>query len=173
MAVLIAEFVGFLVILFVLYRYVLPVIKPMVRRRQENIQQQVDDSEEATRRLQDAEKRFESSVEEARQEAARMRDDARAQATRIREELTEQAEREVERIKQRGQEQLAAQRDQVIRQLRTEVGAQSMQLAERIVVESLADDSSRSGTVDQFLNDLDDMDQGPGRPGPGRRARAR
>ena len=119
-----------------LYRYVRPVLQQMVRDRQDTIQQQVDASEEATRRLPEAEQRFERAEAEARKEIAKIRDDARADATSISEELQEQAEREVERIRQRGQEQLAAQRDQMVRGLRAELGAQAMRLAEQIVVDA-------------------------------------
>ncbi len=71
--------------------------------------------------------------------------------------MQEQADREVERIRQRGQEQLAAQRDQMVRGLRAELGGQAMQLAERVVVEHLADERRRSATVDQFLADLEGL----------------
>ena len=151
----IAELVGFVIILLVLYRFVWPLVTKMVTDRQDVVQQQVDDSAEAERKLADAQRRYDSAVAEAHQEAARIRDDARADATRIRDELTEQAERDVERIKARGVEQLAAHRDLIVRQLRGEVGGQSMQLAERIVVDSLADDSRRSASVDGFLDDID------------------
>src|SRR3954454_2386940 len=151
MATVIAELVGFVVILVVLYRLVVPVLKRMVNERQAAVQRQVDEADEAERKLAEAQQRFDSAVSEARAEAARIRDDARVEATRIREELTAQAEREVERIKQRGEEQLAAQRDQVVRGLRAETGGQSLQLAEQIVVEPLSDDTRRSATVDSFL----------------------
>jgi F-type H+-transporting ATPase subunit b len=158
MATLIAELVGFVVILFVLYRYVWPVLQKMVRDRQDTVQQQVEEAEKATRELEEAEGRLESAVAEARNEAARIRDDARADSQRIREELVEQAEREVERMKQRGEEQLAALREQIVRRTRAELGGQSMQLAERVVVESLSSDERRSSTVDRFLDDLDQLD---------------
>ena len=76
--------------------------------------------------------------ERRQQEAARLRDDARADATRIKEELIEQAKAEVERMKQRGQDQLVAERDQLVRGLRSQVGGQSMELAERLVREKLS-----------------------------------
>jgi F-type H+-transporting ATPase subunit b len=157
MAVLIAELVAFVVILYVLYRFVRPIVATMVRDRQDAIQQHVDASEEAERKLEQAQRRFETAEAEARKEVARIRDDARADASRIKEELQEQADREIERIRQRGEEQLAAQREQLIRGLRSELGGTSMQLAERIVVQQLADDRAKSVTVDQFLNDLDGM----------------
>lgn len=157
MAVLISEIFAFLVILYVLYRFVVPPVRTMIKNRQEHVQQQVDDAEEAERLLAEAEQRYEKAVSEARDEAARMRDDARADSTRIREELTEAAKREMERLRQRGQDQLVAQRDQAVRGLRGEVGGQSMDLAERLVVERLSDDTQRSGSVDSFLAELDGL----------------
>ena len=160
MAVILVELAAFVVVLVVLWRYVKPLVAQMVRDRQDQIQQQVDASDEAVRRLQEATRRLEDAEVEARKEVAKIRDDARADASRIAEELQEQADRDVERIRQRGQEQLAAQRDHMVRGLRAELGGQSMQLAERIVVDLLADDRRRSATVDQFLADLDDLTAG-------------
>lgn len=157
MAVLIAELVGFVVVLWVLYRFVLPPVQKMVKTRQETIQQQVDAAEAATKQYQEAEQKLESAIADARNEAARIRDDARADSTRIREELVEQAEREVERMRRRGEEQLGAQRDLLVRRLRGELGGQSMDLAERIVVQDLSDDASRSASVDTFLDELEGM----------------
>ncbi len=157
MAEFIAELVGFVVILFVLYRFVLPLITKLVNDRQVAVQKQVDEAEEATRNLEAAQARFETAVEQAKGEAARIRDDARADSTRIREELVAQAEQEVERIQQRGRDQLLAQRDQVVRGLRSEIGGASMQLAEKVVVESLGDDTARSATVESFLNEIESL----------------
>ena len=157
MAVFIAELVGFVAMLYVLYRYVVPPLQRMTRARQDTIQQQVDAAEEAARLYQEAEQKLESAIADARKEAARIRDDARADSSRIREELVAQAEREVERIRQRGQEQLAAQRDLLVRRLRGELGGQSMDLAERLVVQNLSDDASRAASVDTFLDELEAM----------------
>ena len=156
-AVIIAEWVAFAIMLFVLWRYVLPLITTMVKNRQDEVQRQVEEAQEATRKLEQAQGRFDNAVQQAEVEAARIRDDARADATRIREELTAQAEAEVERMLQRGQEQLAAQRDLVVRGLRAELGGASMELAERTVRRELEDDSARSASVDGFLSEIDNL----------------
>ncbi len=157
MATIIAELFGFAVVIFVLWRYVLPVVNDMVKRRQDEVQRQVEEAEEATRKLEDAQKRFDNAVQQAEAEAARIRDDARADATSIREELTAQAEAEVERMLQRGREQLAAQRDQVVRRLRGELGGASMELAERVVRKELSDDEARQASVDSFLSEIENL----------------
>lgn len=157
MATYIAEFVGFLVMLYVLYRYVWPMLKKMLDERQDLIQRQVDEAEQAEKDLAEARRKHDSAVAEAEQEASRIRDDARADATRIREELQEQADADVERIKVRGQEQLAAQRDQSIRGLRTEIGGLSMQLAQRMIAETMQGSGQKEASVDGFLDELDGL----------------
>jgi F-type H+-transporting ATPase subunit b len=157
MGALIAEIFAFVLVVFLIYRYVWPPLKRMMEQRQDAVQKQVEESEEAARRLAEAERRLEATVAEAREVTARIRDDARADAARIREELREQAEREAERIKQRGEEQLVAQRDQVVRRLRAEISALSFETAQRMIVEALSDDERRRATVDRFLDELDGM----------------
>jgi F-type H+-transporting ATPase subunit b len=45
----------------------------------------------------------------------------------------------------------------VVTELRAQIGTLAVDLAGRVVGESLADDARRSGTVDRFLDDLDGM----------------
>lgn len=153
----VAELVGFVILVFVLWKYVLPLVGAMVRKRQDEIQIQVDEAEEATRKLEDARGRVDNAVQRAEAEGARVRDDARADATRIREELKAQAEAEVERMLQRGREQLVADRDQAVRTLRTELGGASMELAERVIRTTLDDDRARVGTVESFLSEIENL----------------
>jgi F-type H+-transporting ATPase subunit b len=153
----IAELVAFVIILFVLWKYVVPPLSKSLQDRQDMITKQVQDSEEAQRKLKAAEERYDQALAEARTEAAKIRDGARADGERIREELREQANTEVERIRQRGDEQLGAQRDQVVRQLRGELGGLATQLAERLVGHELSDKAGKQATVDRFLQGLDDL----------------
>jgi ATP synthase F0 subunit b len=153
----IAELVGFVVILFVLWRYVLPPVRNLVMNRQDEVQRQVDEAEDATSKLEEAQRRFDNAVKQAEAEGARIRDDARADATRIREELKEQAEAEVARMLQRGREQLVADRDQAVRRLNTELGGASIELAERLVRTTLDDDGARGDTVESFLSEIESL----------------
>jgi F-type H+-transporting ATPase subunit b len=151
------ELLIFLLVLGVLWRYVVPPVKRAMQERQEMIRRQIEESEQARKRLQEAEGRYKEALAEARVEAAKIRETARADAQAIKDELRQQAEQEVARIQQRGEEQLATQREQVVRELRAEVGQLAVELASRIVGESLADDARRAGTVDRFLEDLERM----------------
>lgn len=151
------ELAIFLIILYVVWKYVVPPVKKAMTERQDMVRRQIEESREARERLEQADARYREVLAEARTEAAKIRDEARAEAGKIKAELREQAEREVAQIRQRGEEQLATQREQVLRQLRTELGELAVALAGRIVGESMADDARRRGTVDRFIEELEAM----------------
>ena len=66
----------------------------------------------------------------------------------------------------RSEAQLATARQQVVNELRGQIGTLAVQLAGQVVGESLAEDARRSGTVDRFLAELDGMaTSGDGRTG--------
>jgi F-type H+-transporting ATPase subunit b len=158
-ATFIAEFIAFLLILWVLGRYVLPPIQKAIRERQELIRKQVEDSEEARTKLAEAERAYQNALNEARTEAAQIRENARAEAQRTVEELRAQALEEQARIVARGDEQLASQRASIVRELRGEIGTLAVELSEKIVNQRLADEAQVSVTVDAFLAGLESADK--------------
>jgi F-type H+-transporting ATPase subunit b len=153
----VGDTVAFLVAIFVIYRYVWPILKKMMDDRQELIGRQAQEAEDAEKALAEAKRKHEHAVTEAEQEASRIRDDGRADATRIREELKEQAEQDVARIRQRGEEQLAAQRDANVRGLRAEIGGLSFELAQKMITESMSGEDQKRASVDGFLDELDGL----------------
>ncbi len=157
MAEWIGEFVGFIVVLYVLWRYVVPPVRKIMKSQQDLVARQVADGKKASERLAAAEKQYGEALAEARTEAAKIRDQARADGQRIVEEMRAQAEREIERIKQRGEEDLATQRQQVIRELRARIGRMSVESAGELVVRHVSTDTKRRATVDRFLDELETM----------------
>jgi F-type H+-transporting ATPase subunit b len=100
---------------------------------------------------------------EARGAAAAIRDTARADAEGIRQDVLARAREESDRIIAAGKDQLAAERQTIIRELRAEVGTIAIDLASRIVGESLTDEARRRGTVERFLADLEGAPAAGGR----------
>lgn len=156
-ATFIAEFIAFLIILAVLWRYVVPPVQRALAERQQQIRDQLEESQQAKERLEAAEATYQNALAEARTEAAKIRDSARVEGQRIVDEMRAVAQEEAERVRARAEEQLATQRQQVVNELRAEIGRLSMTLAERIVGESLENDARRKRTVDRFLGELEQM----------------
>ncbi len=69
--------------------------------------------------------------------------------------MREQAQSESARILKHAQSQLEAEKQQVLTQLRTEVGALATTLAGRIVGESLEDEARQRRTVERFISELE------------------
>lgn len=154
-ATFIAELVAFVLILWVIARYIIPPAQRALRDRQEVIRQQMEDADEAKRKLADAEKRYQEALNEARTEAAQIRENARAEAQRTIEDQQTKAREEYARIVARGEEQLQSQRASIVRELRGEIGTLAVELSEKIVDQRLADDAQVSATVDAFLAGLE------------------
>jgi F-type H+-transporting ATPase subunit b len=147
--------VAFAVLCFVLMKFVFP-------RMEETFKARVDAIEGGLKRAEDAQaeankllEQYKAQLAEARTDAAKIRDDARADGEQIRQEIQVRAREESDRIIAAGREQLNAERQQIVRELRTEVGTLAVDLAGRIVGESLTDEARRRGTVDRFLSELE------------------
>jgi F-type H+-transporting ATPase subunit b len=149
------ELAVFLIILWLLGKYILPRIQKVMAVRQEIIRKQLDDAEAARKQLAEAQAQYQNAIAEGRAEASSIRDNATREAQRIVEEMHAKARDESERIVARGEELLANQRAATVRELRAEIGTLAVDLASKIVGESLADEVRQRGTVDRFLEELD------------------
>jgi F-type H+-transporting ATPase subunit b len=152
---LVIGLISFGVLFFVLWKYVFPRMEETFRARVDAIEGGIQRAEERQREADALLAQYKQQLAEARTEAAKIRDQARADANGIREELLAQAREETDRILTAGREQLAAQRASVVRELRAEMGELAVDLASRIVGESLADEARRQGTVDRFFAELE------------------
>src|ERR671912_1259692 len=152
--------IAFAIVFFVFAKFVAPRFEQVYRARREAIEGGMERAEAAQAEAKAALEQYRAQLAEARNEAAQIRDQARAEGQQILEELRTQAQEESARIVARGQEQIQAARQQVVNELRSQIGTLAVDLAGRVVGESLADDARRRGTVDRFLDELDGMAAG-------------
>ena len=149
--------ITFGILLIVLVKVVFPQMEKTFVARREAIEGGIERAETMQAEAKASLEQYRAQLAEARTEAAQIRDAARADGQQIIEELRAQAQEESARIVARGEEQLASSRQQVVNELRGQIGTLAVELASRVVGESLADDARRSGTVDRFLDSLDGM----------------
>lgn len=149
--------VAFLLLLWVLQKYAFPRFEALYKERTEKIEGGIEKAAQAQAEAEQALEQYKAQLAEARAESARIRDDARLEAEQIKEELRAQAQDEAARIVAQGRAQLEAQRAQIVAELRADLGRSAVELASRIVGESLDDEARRRGTVDRFLTELDSI----------------
>ncbi len=152
---MIVGLIAFIILYIFVHKYVVPRFEKLYEERSQKIEGGIARAEEAQAEAQRTLEQYKAQLADARAEAARIRDDARAEGQQIVEEMRNQAQAESDRIVASGQSQLAAQRSQIVAELRQDMGRQAVDLAGRIVGESLEDETRRRGTVDRFLDELD------------------
>jgi F-type H+-transporting ATPase subunit b len=146
---------SFAVVLIVVGRILVPRIQKTLAERTDAIEGGIKRAEEAQAEALALQKQYRDRLNEARQEAARLREEAREQAAQIKAELREEAQAEARRLVEAAHAQIEADRQQAFAQLRSEIGRLSTDLASRIVGESLEDEARQRRTVDRFLEELE------------------
>ena len=152
------ELAAFLLLLFLLGKYVIPPINRAMTARQEAIRAEFAQLDEAKSEAVAAEEEFKSQIADARHEAARIREEAREHGAAIVAEMRDQAQAESTRIIEHGKSQIEAERQQAVTSLRAEVGSLAIGLAGRVVGESLDDDERSTRVVERFLADLETIE---------------
>lgn len=135
--------------------FVLPKINKVLDERAEKIEGSIKQAEVAQAEAQAALEEYTAQLTAARAEAARIREDARAEGAQIVAELRERAHAEAQRITETAAKQIEAERQQAVVALRGEVGELAIELASRIVGESLADDARQQRVIDAFLDEFE------------------
>mgnify|MGYP003475178635 FL=1 len=157
MSTFIGQLIGFAVIVFILMKWVVPLIKGLMHKQQEAIRVALAESAESAKKLADADAMHAKALEDAKAEAAKVTEEAKQDSERIESQLQEQAGIDAERIKAQGAQQVQLMRQQLIRQLRSGLGEESVRKADELVRAHVADPAAQAATVDRFLDELDQM----------------
>ena len=145
----------FVVVFGLLAKMLMPRIQQTLAERTELIEGGLAKSEEAQAEATALLDQYRQQLAEARHEAARLREEAREQGAQIIAEMREQAQAEARRVTEAAQAQIEAERQQALNALRAEVGTLAVELASRIVGESLTEEARQRRLVDRFLGELE------------------
>ncbi len=155
-AELILSLVVFGILVFLIWKYVVPNFEKAYVARTAAIEGGMEEANAAQAEAEAALEKYNAQLAEARHEAARIREEAKEQGAQILVESREEAKAEADRITSTAHTQVEAERSQVLQQLRTEVGTVATTLAGRIVGESLEDEARQKRTVERFIAELED-----------------
>jgi len=157
---LIVGLVTFGIIFFALWKVLMPRLNQTLAERTDKIEGGLQRAEEAQAEANATLARYREQLAEARHEAARLREEAREQGAQIIAEMREQAQAEARRLVDAAHAQIEADRQQALQSLKTEVGGLAVDLASRVVGESLTDEARQRRVVERFLDELDQQAEG-------------
>jgi F-type H+-transporting ATPase subunit b len=147
--------IAFLIVFALLAKVLMPRIAATLAERTDAIEGGLKRADEAQAEANKVLDRYRAQLADARHEAARLREQAKEEAAQIVAQGRADGVAERERIIASANAQIEADRQQALTALRAEVGTLAVELASRIVGESLADEARQSRMVDRFLAELD------------------
>ena len=160
---LIVGAVTFGIIFFALWKVLMPRLSKTLEERTDKIEGGLQRAEETQAEANETLAKYREQLAEARHEAARLREEAREQGAQIIAEMREQASAEGRRLIDAAHAQIDADRQQALQSLRTEVGGLAVDLASRVVGESLTDEARQRRVVERFLDELDQQPESAAR----------
>ncbi|MDR7329116.1 F0F1 ATP synthase subunit B [Corynebacterium guangdongense] len=146
-----------LIVLWLFGKYVIPRYMETLNEREDKISGELERAAAERDQANALREEYNQKLTEARTEAAEIREEARNKGKQIEAEARAAAEEESRRIVAAGEKQLEASRESVITELRTEIGQNSITLAEKLLGTELSENTKRASTIDSFLTDLDNL----------------
>ena len=145
--------IAFGIVFFVLSKLAFPKIGQLLDDRAAAIQGRMEEADKKLVEAEQAKAEFEAGLADARGDANRIIEDAKQTAESLRRDIVAKAEDEAAQVLEKARADIAAERDRLLQELRSQVGIMSVALASKIVEREL-DASTHEALVDEYIDDL-------------------
>ena len=159
---LIAQIINFTLLLIIFRAFLYKPLLKMLDERKQRIQEGLDASDEAKRRLSQTEQEVAKELEKARQQGQEQIAQAQQISARIQEESRQAARIEAEQLLERARGEIQLERDSAIAALRREFAGLTITAAERVIKEEL-DVNKHRRLIEEVLAEAPSGDGGRAR----------
>jgi len=147
------------IVLFILAKWGFPAITSMVEKRSERIDKSLALAREAEQRMQDLAKEQAELVAQTKKEQDRILKEAVETRNQIIAKAHEDASLQAISMLETVQTQIAAEKENALRELRKEVADLSIDIAEKVVRRELSSDKAQLDYIDSLVNELEHADK--------------
>ena len=144
----------FIIVLFILWKWGFPVIVKMELDRKDYIDASLKKAHEANERLANIQKEGESILQEAREKQAQILKEAAETRDAIVEKAQDKARSEGARLLDEAKAAIEQEKKAAIADIRQQVAALSVEIAEKVLREKLKDDKSQMDLIDRMLDEV-------------------
>lgn len=144
---------AFLIVFFLMAKYGFPVITKMVEDRKNYIDESLQKAHEANERLAAIQQESEQILNEARLRQAEILSQAKATGDSIVKEAREKAKNEGAKLLLDAKAQIAAEKENALRDIRQTVAEISVLIAEKVVRQRLSDDAEQQKFIEKMLDE--------------------
>ena len=144
----------FIIVLFILWKWGFPVIVKMELDRKDYIDASLKKAHEANERLANIQKEGESILQEAREKQAQILREAAETRDAIVGKAQDKARSEGVRLLDEAKAAIEQEKKAAIADIRQQVAALSVEIAEKVLREKLKDDKSQMDLIDRMLDEV-------------------
>ena len=144
---------AFLIVFFLMAKFGFPVITKMVEDRKNYIDESLQKAHEANERLAGIQQESERILAEARAKQAEILAQAKATGDSIVNEARNKAQADGAKLLQEAKAQIAAEKENALRDIRQTVADLSIVIAEKVVRQKLANNDEQQALIEQMLNE--------------------
>jgi F-type H+-transporting ATPase subunit b len=148
---LVVQIFNFLIIVAIMSAWAYKPVVKMLRTRREKIVQGLEDARISGEARANAEKEAAEVAAQAQQDAAKMVREATERAEEVHREIREAAEAEAATIRATAQEDAEQEKTRILGELRGQVGALAIAVAQKVIGESL-DEKRQHALIDDFFS---------------------
>jgi len=141
---------AFVIVFWALTKFAFPALNTMLDERTAKVQGDLEKAEAAKSEADAVLADYRTQLAGAREESNRIIEDSRKTADQLRRDLAAKAEEEAASTVARAQEEIRAERDRVFNDLRTQVGEIAVDIAGRVVGQSL-DQKAHEKLIDDYI----------------------
>jgi F-type H+-transporting ATPase subunit b len=144
---------AFAIVFGLIWKYAIPSFNKMLAERTVRIQGELEKAESTRTEADHVLADYKQQLAGARDDANRIIDEARKTAEQLRRDIQAKAEQESQATVARASEEIRAERDRVFSELRQQVGDLAVDLAGRVVGQSL-DKAAHEKLIDQYIDSV-------------------
>lgn len=153
---LIIQAAGFLILLYILRKYLFDSVLGAIKARKEEVQETYRRSEQTNEEAANLKAQYERKVTEAEEEAENKLTAAVQEAKALGAEVVEGSRREAETIKQKAHETVEMERKKAAAEIRDRVVSLSMLATEKLIEQSITKDKAEK-LIDEFIKDAEGL----------------
>ncbi len=153
---LVAGIIAFAIVYFFVWRWVWPNMSKTMEARQAAIAGEVTAAEKAKEEAESLVSDYKARLADAKTEGNSIVEEARQTAEQMRTDIIAKAEADAEQIRAKAREDAAGEKARALADAKSQVGSISVDLAEKIVGESL-DAQAHQDLINRYLSDLEKL----------------
>lgn len=148
-------FVSFGILFLILWRFAWPAILKGIESRAELIDKGVEYAQNAKEQLDNAHRKAQEYITEARKQQAEMLRDADKMKNQIVDEARSEAQKEAQKVMDQAKVSIAQQQKEAEQAFRDSVSEFALQIAGKVVKQDMADSKAQSALVGKLLDEME------------------